>query len=154
MKTFWLRKNIWLPHPRDKVFAFFSNPGNLDRLTPAWLHFTILTPATQAMRQGALIDYRLRIRGIPIRWQSEISVWDPPKRFVDRQIKGPYSLWVHEHSFEQSDNGTVVGDNVEYAVLGGSLVRKFLVVPDLERIFAYRHKMLTELFNPTARAQA
>ena len=148
MKTYWLRKTIWLPQPRAKVFEFFSNPGNLDRLTPAWLNFAIVTPASSKMNQGALLDYRLRIRGIPIRWQSEIAVWEPPRRFVDRQTKGPYSLWIHEHTFDERDNGTLVGDNVEYAVPGGRIVQQFLVAPDIERIFDYRHKMLDELFNP------
>ena len=148
MATYWLRKSVWLAQPRAEVFEFFSNPGNLDRLTPAWLSFAILTPATSQIKQGVLLDYRLRIRGIPIRWQSEIAVWDPPHRFVDRQTKGPYSLWVHEHTFAERDNGTLVGDNVEYAVPGGTIVQKFLVAPDLERIFNYRHKILQELFNP------
>ena len=148
MKTYWLRKSIWLPQQRTQVFDFFSNPGNLDRLTPAWLNFAILTPVTSQIKPGALLDYRLRIHGIPIGWQSEIAVWEPPHRFVDRQTKGPYSLWVHEHTFEERDNGTLVGDNVEYAVPGGSIVQKFLVAPDLERIFNYRHKILDELFNP------
>jgi ligand-binding SRPBCC domain-containing protein len=147
MKTYWLRKSVWLRQPRAKVFEFFSNPGNLDRLTPAWLRFAILTPATSQIKQGALLDYRLRIRGMPIRWQSEIAVWEPPHRFVDRQTKGPYSLWIHDHTFEERDNGTLVADNVEYAVPGGTIVQKFLVAPDLERIFNYRHKMLDELFN-------
>ncbi len=148
MKTYWLRKSIWLPQSRDKVFEFFSNPANLDRLTPTWLGFEILTPATKPIIQGALLDYRLRIRGILIRWQSEITVWEPPRRFIDRQTKGPYSLWVHEHTFEERDNGTLVGDKVEYAVPGGNPVQRFLVAPDMERIFDYRHKILQQLFNP------
>jgi ligand-binding SRPBCC domain-containing protein len=148
LKTYWLRKSIWLAQPRAKVFEFFANPGNLDRLTPAWLKFAILTLATSQLKQGALLDYRLSIRGLAIRWQSEIAVWEPPHRFVDRQIKGPYSLWVHEHTFEERNNGTLVGDNVEYGVPGGTIVQKFLVAPDLERIFDYRHKVLEELFNP------
>ena len=148
MKTYWLRKSVWLRQPRAKVFEFFSNPGNLDRLTPAWLNFAILTPATSQIKQGARLDYRLRIRGVPIRWQSEITVWEPPHRFVDRQTKGPYSLWIHEHTFAERDNGTLVGDNVEYAVPGGTIVQKFLIAPDLERIFNYRHKILQQLFNP------
>jgi ligand-binding SRPBCC domain-containing protein len=154
MKSFSLRKSIWLPQSRAKVFDFFSNPANLERLTPAWLSFAILTPATSEIKAGALFDYRLRIRGMPIRWQSEIAVWEPPHRFVDRQTKGPYSLWVHEHTFEERDNGTLVGDNVEYAVPGGSIVQQFLVAPDLERIFSYRHMVLEELFNPTKSAPA
>jgi ligand-binding SRPBCC domain-containing protein len=148
MKTYRLRKSIWLVQSRAKVFEFFSNPRNLDRLTPAWLKFAILTPATSQLKQGALLDYRLRIRGMPIRWQSEIAVWEPPHRFVDRQTKGPYSLWVHEHTFKECDNGTLVGDNVEYAVPGGTIVQKFMVAPDLKRIFEYRHQILEELFNP------
>lgn len=148
MKTYRLRKSIWLPQPRAKVFEFFSDPSNLDCLTPAWLRFAILTPATSQITVGVLLDYRLHIRGMPIRWQSKIAVWDPPHRFVDRQTKGPYSLWVHEHTFEERDNGTLVGDNVEYAVPGAILVQKFLVAPDLERIFSYRHKILEESFNP------
>ena len=148
MRTYQLRKSIWLAQPRAKVFEFFSNPGNLDRLTPAWLKFAILTPETSQLKQGTLLDYRLRIRGMPIHWQSEIAVWEPPHRFVDRQTKGPYSLWVHEHTFEERNNGTLVGDNVEYAVPGGTIVQKFLVAPDLERIFDYRHQILENLFNP------
>jgi len=149
MKTFLLRTKVWLPQRRDEIFRFFADPHNLDRLTPSWLQFKILSPADIAMRQGTMLDYRLRIHGVPIRWQSEISVWNPPDRFVDRQTKGPYSLWVHEHTFTADNGGTLVGDNVEYAVPGGAIVQKLLVVPDIVRIFAYRHKILGELFNPT-----
>lgn len=148
MKTFWLRTELWLPQSREEIFQFFADPGNLDRLTPAWLKFKILSPANTAMRAGTRLDYRLRIRGLPIRWQSEISLWDPPHRFVDRQTKGPYSLWVHEHTFLANNGGTLVGDNVEYAVPGGTIVQRLLVAPDIARIFAYRHKILEELFNP------
>ena len=147
MKTYWLKKRLWLPEPRERVFEFFSDPYNLDRLTPAWLNFEILTPLPAPTKQGTLLDYRLRIRGIPIRWQSEIVVWEPPQRFIDRQTKGPYSLWIHEHRFEDHEGGTLVGDNVEYAVPGGTMVQKFLVAPDLERIFKYRHRVLEETFN-------
>ena len=148
MKTFWLRTELWLPRERDEIFKFFADPRNLDRLTPSWLQFRILSPADITMSKGTLLDYRLRIRGVPIRWQSEISSWDPPDRFVDRQTKGPYSLWLHEHTFAAHDGGTLVGDNVEYAVPGGTIVQKLLVAPDIARIFRYRHKVLQELFNP------
>lgn len=147
MKTFRLRKQIWLPQPREKVFGFFSDPQNLDRLTPQWLKFKILTATPLVMAPGTLLDYRLRLRGIPIRWRSEITAWEPPGRFVDKQIRGPYSLWVHEHLFETKDNGTLVTDNVEYAVPAGKLVQQLLVAPDLERIFDYRHRMLRNLFS-------
>jgi len=148
MKTFWLRTELWLPRKREEIFQFFTDPRNLDRLTPAWLEFQILSSADTAISKGTLLDYRLRIRGVPIRWQSEISSWEPPERFVDRQIKGPYSLWVHEHTFATQSGGTLVGDNVEYAVPGGAIVQKLLVAPDIARIFTYRHKILEELFNP------
>jgi ligand-binding SRPBCC domain-containing protein len=148
LKTFWLRTELWLPRGRDEIFKFFADPRNLDRLTPSWLQFRILSPTDITMSKGTLLDYRLRIRGVPIRWQSEISSWDPPDRFVDRQTKGPYSLWLHEHTFAAHDGGTLVGDNVEYAVPGGTIVQKLLVAPDIARIFNYRHRVLQELFNP------
>jgi len=154
MKTYRLETRLWLPQARAQVFQFFADPGNLQRLTPAWLHFEILTPPESAMREGTLVDYRLRLRGIPLRWQSEIKVWQPPHRFIDRQTRGPYSLWVHEHTFTEKDNGTVVGDKVEYAVPGGRLVQKFFVAPDLEQIFQYRHRVLEELFNSERRLAA
>ena len=149
MKTFHLQTQLWLPQARVKIFDFFADPRNLDRLTPAWLKFRIETPDTTKIVQGAILDYRLQIHGMPIHWQSEISVWDPPNRFIDRQIKGPYSLWIHQHYFEDSDGGTIVGDHVEYAVPGGTIVQKLLVAPDLDRVFKYRHQVLDKLFNPT-----
>jgi ligand-binding SRPBCC domain-containing protein len=146
MKTFNFASETWLPAPRHRVFEFFADPGNLERLTPPWLHFEIITPPDTAITQGSLLDYRLRLRGIPLRWQSEISLWEPPRRFVDRQTKGPYSLWVHEHTFVDHDGGTMVGDRVEYAVPGGRLVQTFIVAPDLERIFQFRRRVLEEIF--------
>lgn len=154
MKTYRLKTELWLPRARDEVFDFFADPGNLERLTPSWLHFEMLTRRDIAIRQGTCLDYRLRMRGIPLRWQSEIAVWEPPDRFVDRQTKGPYSLWVHEHVFSERDGGTLVGDNVEYAVPGGALVQRLLVKPDLERIFRYRHRVLEEIFNAAGQAMA
>jgi ligand-binding SRPBCC domain-containing protein len=153
MKTYRFESQLWLPQaPRDQIFKFFADPRNLQRLTPEWLRFEILTPTAIEIRQGTLLDYRLRLRGIPLRWQSEIQVWQPPHRFIDRQTRGPYSLWVHEHTFTEKDNGTLVGDKVEYAVPGGRLVQKFFVAPDLERIFQYRHRVLEEIFQSADRA--
>jgi ligand-binding SRPBCC domain-containing protein len=148
MKTYHLQTEIWLPRSRDEIFSFFSDPTNLDRLTPPWLHFEMLTPKSVAMRAGTLLDYRLRLHGIPIHWQSEISEWEPPHRFIDRQTKGPYREWVHEHTFAAHDGGTLVGDSVSYAVPGGVIIQKFLVAPDLDRVFRYRHKILEQLFHP------
>jgi hypothetical protein len=89
MKTYRYETLLWLPQARARVFQFFADPRNLERLTPDWLHFEILTAPEIEMREGTLLDYRLRLRGIPLRWQSEIQVWQPPHRFIDRQTKVP-----------------------------------------------------------------
>src|SRR3954463_8626533 len=102
MKTHRLVKRIWLPKARA-VFDFFANPRNLDQLTPPWLSFRVLSPESTVVGAGTLLDYRLRLRGIPLRWQSAIEIWEPPRRFVDRQTKGPYVLWLHEHTFANED---------------------------------------------------
>ena len=146
MKIYCLQTEIWLPKDRDEVFSFFSNAHNLEQITPAWLHFEIATVGPIEMAKGALIDYRLRLHGVPITWRTELTCWDPPRRFVDEQRRGPYRLWVHEHSFTEVDGGTQVVDKVHYSVPFGSLVQKFLVGPDLEKIFRYRkHKLAGEL---------
>jgi ligand-binding SRPBCC domain-containing protein len=129
------------------VFGFFADPRNLDRLTPPWLHFEMRTREPVAMGAGTLLDYRLRLHGIPVRWQSRIIVWEPPYRFTDEQTKGPYALWRHEHRFDERGGGTLVKDDVEYAVPGGRFVQKLLVAPDLERIFKYRHEALEKSFS-------
>jgi hypothetical protein len=135
----------WLPQlPRD-VFDFFADAFNLELLTPPWLQFNVITPAPIEMRPGTIIDYRLKLRGIPVRWQSKITVWEPPYCFVDEQLKGPYRKWVHQHTFEESDGGTLARDHVDYAVPGGVLVRKLLVERDLRKIFEYRKQKLREV---------
>ena len=149
MKTYIFQAEQWLPRPLDEVFPFFADAGNLQILTPPWLHFKILPPVPVKMRPGVLIDYSLRLHGVPIHWQSEITVWDPPYRFVDEQRRGPYSLWIHEHTFNDRDRGTIIGDRIEYAVPGGVLVQKYFVAPDLRRIFDYRRRRLTEIFPGT-----
>jgi ligand-binding SRPBCC domain-containing protein len=148
MKTYNLTSGLWLPQPPDRVFKFFADPQNLERITPPWLHFEILIPAETQIGRGTLLNYRLRLRGLPLRWQSEIAVWEPPHRFVDRQTRGPYRLWVHEHRFSAVNSGTMIEDEVEYAVRGGKLIQKFFIAPDLARIFRYRSQTLAELFNP------
>jgi ligand-binding SRPBCC domain-containing protein len=154
MKTYQLETKLFLPADRDEVFKFFADPRNLERITPPWLHFEILTPPDTVIAQGTLLDYRLRLRGVPLRWQSEISLWQPPHRFIDRQTQGPYSLWVHEHTFAAHDDGTMIGDRVEYAVPGGRLVQKFFVAPDIERIFAFRRRKLEQFFGADTAANA
>jgi hypothetical protein len=146
MKIFTLTAEQSLPRILREVFPFFADPRNLERITPPWLHFEILTAIAIEMRVGTLIDYRLRLHGIPIRWQSEITAWNPPHRFVDEQRRGPYSIWIHEHTFEAKGSETIVRDHVRYAVPGGRLVQKYLVAPDIEKIFAFRRKILEAIF--------
>src|SRR4051794_2403034 len=127
-----LDTELWLPLPIDRVFAFFADAGNLDALTPPWLHFRILTPPPPVLRAGTLIDYRLRLHGLPVFWRTEITEWQPPFRFVDRQLKGPYQLWVHLHTFEERDGGTLLRDHVDYEVPGRwlePLVHRLFVGP-------------------------
>jgi len=136
----------WLPRPIPDVFPFFAEAGNLDAITPPWLRFGVRTPQPIEMRVGARIDYRLRLHGLPVRWQSEITAWQPPHRFVDEQRRGPYRVWIHEHAFSERDGGTLVADHVRYAVPGGWLVDRLFVRRDLRRIFAYRTDALRKRF--------
>jgi ligand-binding SRPBCC domain-containing protein len=135
-----------LPRPREEVFEFFSDARNLQAITPPWLHFSILTPCPVRMCVGALIDYKLRVHGVPVRWQTEITAWEPPVRFVDEQRRGPYRLWIHEHLFEANERGTRAIDLVRYTVPGGKLIDRFFVARDVRRIFAYRGQRLREIF--------
>jgi ligand-binding SRPBCC domain-containing protein len=146
MAEFHLSRSAVVGRPLEEVFAFFSDARNLEALTPPWVGFRILTPTPITMEVGRLIDYRIRIRGLPVRWTTEITVWDPPHRFVDEQLRGPYRLWVHEHRFESRGDETVVTDNVRYAVFGGRLVNRLFVRRDVERIFDYRAERLPDLF--------
>lgn len=146
MKTHDFHAELWLPRSRDEIFAFFADAYNLQALTPDWVNFEILTPKPIHLRVGALIDYRLRIHGLPLRWQTEISTWEPPLRFVDEQKRGPYRLWVHEHRFTAQKDGTLCTDHVRYAVLGGEFVNRLFVRRDVERIFSFRRRKLEEMF--------
>jgi len=137
---------LWLPQTRDKVFAFFSDAQNPDLITPPWLHFRAITPDPGQMQEGTVMNHRLRIHGFPLRWRSKISHWNPPVRFVDQQVRGPYRLWIHEHRFEERDGGTLVHDYVRYAVLFDFLIHRSFIRPDIERIFAYREKKLRDIF--------
>lgn len=156
MKRRRLERTTVVPRPIDEVFAFFADAGNLEQLTPPWLAFSILTPRPIEMTEGTLIDYRLRVHGLPLRWRSEITAWDPPHRFVDEQRKGPYRLWHHEHRFEpdaspgeapgpEDAGSTRVIDRVDYAVWFDLVVHPF-VRRDLETIFDYRQARLREVF--------
>jgi ligand-binding SRPBCC domain-containing protein len=148
MRVHEFQTELWLPLPPEELFPFFADAANLDALTPPWLHFKILTPLPIAMRAGALIDYKLRVRGVPVRWRTHISAWQPPHRFVDEQIRGPYRQWIHEHTFELRDGGTLARDVVRYAVPLDFLAHRWLVRPDVEKIFAYRAQELRKRFSP------
>lgn len=150
MKVFTLNSKLWLPRPLDEVFPFFADARNLETLTPPWLRFEVLTPGPVAMAAGARIDYRLRLRGIPIRWQSEITAWEPPYRFIDEQVVGPYRLWIHEHRFTEKNGNTLAEDFVRYAVHGGAIVNRLLVARDLRRIFEYRRQQMQSIFGALA----
>jgi len=128
-----------------ETFAFFADAWNLQRITPPWLHFRILTPRSVVMREGTLLDYRIRLHGIPIPWRTRIDVWQPGVRFVDRQVRGPYRRWHHEHRFDAIGAGTRVIDHVEYLPPLSWLTGR-LVTRDVERIFAYRRQALTAIF--------
>ena len=139
-----------VPASLDHAFAFFADAANLQRITPPWLHFSILTPMPVEMRAGLEIAYRISLYGLPMPWQSRIDLWEPGVSFVDRQIVGPYRWWRHEHRFEVVRGGTRVIDQVDYAPrvgwLSGTLVRR-----DLDRIFAYRHEVLRQVFQRSGR---
>jgi ligand-binding SRPBCC domain-containing protein len=145
MREFLIEREQTLPQGIDDVFRFFADPRNLGELTPPWLHFRVVGSSTPSIGEGTVIDYKLRIRGIPLRWRSVIRAWEPPLRFLDEQLVGPYRRWIHEHSFQDLGGKTRVGDRVRYSVRGGALVERFLVRPDVERIFDYREQRLRAL---------
>jgi ligand-binding SRPBCC domain-containing protein len=136
-----------LPRPREEVFAFFADARNLERLTPGFLNFSILTPTPIDIGEGALIDYRIRLFGVPLNWRTRIDVYEPGVRFVDRQLSGPYRTWIHLHEFSDHDGGraTKMLDRVEYEVgFGpfGRIARELIVRRTLERIFDYRAEVM------------
>ena len=145
-KGYWLRAEMFVDHPLETVFEFFADARQLERITPPMLNFKILTPMPVEMKTGLLLDYQISIHKIPIKWKTEIAVWDPPFRFVDRQLKGPYKLWHHEHTFEEIEGRTLVKDVVFYKPIGGALVHKIFVRRDLEKIFRYRQEKIAEIF--------
>ena len=146
MKIREFKSELWLPLPPEKLFPFFADAANLEMLTPPWLNFKIITPTPIAMREGTLIDYRLRVHGVPVRWRTRINVWQPPHRFVDEQLRGPYRQWIHEHTFEPQDGGTLARDVVRYSVPFDFLTHRWPVRPDVERIFAFRSVKLKDKF--------
>jgi ligand-binding SRPBCC domain-containing protein len=142
-----LERSTWIPRPVAEVFPFFADIANLERITPPELRFRFVTPPPIEMRRGALIEFRLALYGLPFGWHTEISHWEPPYRFVDRQLSGPYRQWVHTHEFAAERGGTRMRDHVRYelplAPLG--LVALPLVRRQLDRIFDFREATIQRL---------
>ena len=138
------------PIAREELFPFFCDAGNLARITPPELAFRFETPPPIEIRAGAEIAYRLRLWGVPFRWRTRITAWDPPRGFVDEQIRGPFALWCHAHGFRPAPDGagTIMDDRVEYALPLAPVgeAAHFLVRRQLDRIFDYRAQIVAELF--------
>jgi ligand-binding SRPBCC domain-containing protein len=145
-----LRREQRLELPPEEVFPFFADAGNLEAITPPLLSFRVVTPEPIEMRAGTFIQYALRLRGLPVRWDTLIQSWEPPHRFVDVQVRGPYRLWHHTHELEPLDGGaaTLMRDTVRYS-LGfgafGEIAHRMLVRRDLEAIFDFRAQRVPRL---------
>ncbi len=151
MKTHTLERRQILAAPPGEVFAFFESPENLARITPPWLDFRILTPRPIHMKTGTVIDYTVRWLGVPVRWRTLITSYEPGRRFVDEQITGPYSLWHHTHEFEAGEGGTAMTDRVVYMMpFGplGELAHELMVRRQLEEIFDYRAGVIGRILRP------
>lgn len=150
-KTYTLERTQLIRRPLNEVFAFFSDAGNLEAITPDFLGFTILTPRPIALRAGALIDYQIRLFGIRLSWRTRIETWEPPHRFSDVQLKGPYKLWHHTHEFLAVPEGTLMTDRVEYQMPRGPLGRlthALWTQRTLGKIFDHRFARIDELLAP------
>ncbi|HLJ86787.1 MAG TPA: SRPBCC family protein [Candidatus Angelobacter sp.] len=155
-RPYQLRSEQWVPQPIERVFEFFSDAGNLERITPNWLGFEILTARPIAMGVGSLIDYRIRWHGLPMTWRTEIQRWEPPVLFQDIQLKGPYRLWQHTHRFEAVEGGTCLFDDVEYALPFGVLGRAIHAITirkNLENIFMHRRACIQAIFGGPVRGR-
>jgi ligand-binding SRPBCC domain-containing protein len=142
-----LQSEQLLTRERGDVFEFFADAFNLEAITPPWLGFQVVTPGPIEMAPGTLIEYRLRLHGLRVDWLTRIEIWEPGRRFVDAQVRGPYRLWRHTHLFEDHPEGTLVRDRVSYEIpLGplGELARRLFVRRDLDRIFEYRRLAVAE----------
>ncbi|MEI7705884.1 MAG: SRPBCC family protein [Deltaproteobacteria bacterium] len=151
MRIHILERSQLVPLPREKVFAFFADAGNLEAITPTFLHFAIIPPAPQVIREGSIINYRLSLFGFPFHWRTRIAAWQPGVRFVDVQERGPYALWHHTHTFADVEGGTRVEDRVEYRLpLGplGEVAHPIMVRRTLARVFDHRRKRIAELLGP------
>lgn len=150
MKVYTLHRKQFFNRPLDEIFPFFESPENLGSITPSWLDFRFLTPLPIEMKQGAVIDYTISWLGISLRWRTLISRYDPPREFADSQVKGPYALWEHTHSFRKVDGGTEMTDTVQYALpfgLLGQFAHRIAIRKQIEAIFDHRANVLDHRFN-------
>lgn len=144
-KTYRLVREQMVGRPLEDVFAFFADARNLEILTPPWLRFQILTPGQIEMRVGTIIQYALKVHGVPMHWTTAITIWKPPYEFVDVQLRGPYVLWHHRHTFESLGERTRMTDQVEFALplgLVGRTLYKFVLARDLTDIFDFRERAI------------
>lgn len=150
--TFYIERSQFVRAPLERTFGFFSDPANLARITPPAMNFQMVQAPPGGIRRGAVLEYRLRVGKLPLRWKSLISTWRPPTRFVDFQLRGPYLLWRHQHDFEPQNGGTLVRDSVEYALplapLGNLALP--LVRRNLDEIFRFRSQRLGEILEGSA----
>lgn len=145
-----IERSQFVPLRPEEAFAFFADASNLETITPPWLRFRIVTPRPIGMQEKAIIDYRLTLHRLPLRWRTRINCWEPSRRFIDVQVRGPFRLWQHTHTFERVDNGTLIRDVVHYQLPLGPLGRAAhhaLVRRDLERIFDFRHEIVEHLLS-------
>lgn len=152
MKEYVLEREARVPRMAKEVFPFFAAAENLERITPPELGFRIRSPLPIAMRCGTLIDYTVKLHGIPLKWRTEITRWDAPRSFEDTQIAGPYTKWVHTHRFIEYSGGTIIQDRVVYSLPFGFLGRIAhpLIARQLKRIFDYRESVMNELLRLSA----
>ncbi len=144
-----LVKETVINRPLKEVFDFFSNAENLNKITPPDMQFQIITSLPINIQKGTLIDYKIKVNGIPFKWKTLISTWEPPHRFVDEQLKGPYNTWIHEHTFEERDGKTYMKDVVKFKSPGWilePLINALFIEKKVKGIFEYREKMLNEFF--------
>jgi ligand-binding SRPBCC domain-containing protein len=149
MKIYTLKQKQVLSRPLKEVFAFFARPENLQQITPPELGFQIITPSPIVMEKGSLIDYQIRLSGLPFRWRTLISSYNPPHEFVDEQIKGPYSFWHHRHQFYAEGDETVIEDTVTYTIpfgILGRIVHTLFIRAKLRKIFEYRKAIIERWF--------
>lgn len=146
-----LQRTLVIDRPIQETFDFFADAGNLERITPPELNFRIITPQPIDIRKGTLIDYKLRLRGIPITWKTLISEWDPPYSFIDEALKSPYTQWIHRHTFrELGDSRTEINDEVRYRLPFEPLgdLGHWYVRGELDHIFDFRQRTVTEILQP------